>query len=151
MALSSALGMLIGMTPYIGIQNYAAVIVSRLFRLPIYPLIIGVNIANPITIPFIFALTTKFGIWLLNMNVTVDIDWANLNLKMLLNTGKAFLLPFFVGTHVAGAILSVFTYLIVYYIMKMGRGVFAVNTAVDAIKQGGSAIISDDCAHKHKG
>ncbi|MDR0454653.1 MAG: DUF2062 domain-containing protein [Deferribacteraceae bacterium] len=119
MALSCALGMLVGISPYVGLQTYIAIACSSLFKVPIYPVIIGVNLTNPITIPFVFTLTTKFGMWLLNMDITVKIDWSDMNLKTLLSTGKSFFLPFMVGTHVAGIILSVFTYLLVYYIMKM--------------------------------
>ena len=122
MALSCALGILIGFSPYVGLQTLIAIACSALFRIPIYPLIIGVNITNPLFMPLIFALTTKFGVWLLNADIAVNIDWTNLNLKTLASAGKEYLPPFFIGTHVIGVILSVFTYLSVYYIMgRMSR------------------------------
>ena len=118
MALACALGILVGISPYIGLQTYIAIALASLFRLPVYPLIVGVYITNPITIPFIFTATTKFGMWVLGIELDFDIDFAELNMRELLNIGKAVIVPFFVGTHLAGLILSVFTYIIVYYIMK---------------------------------
>ena len=144
MALSCALGILVGVSPYIGLQTYIAIALSTCFRVPIYPLIAGAYITNPFTIPFIFALTTKLGMWILNIEPVFNIDWSNLNMKMLLDTGKTLLLPFFLGTHVAGAILSVFTYIIVYYIMRRYRSVPVVNAAVNTAKQEAGSGIADE-------
>ncbi|MDR2883478.1 MAG: DUF2062 domain-containing protein [Deferribacteraceae bacterium] len=118
MAMSCALGILAGINPYIGLQTYIAITLASIFKLPLYPILAGVYITNPITIPFIFAFTTNVGMWLLNMDVTVDVDWQNLNLRYLYETGKVLLLPFFIGTHFVGFILSVPTYFITYFIMK---------------------------------
>jgi uncharacterized protein (DUF2062 family) len=49
------------------------------------------------------------------------LDWADVTFGEIVNTGKFLILPFFVGTHVAGAILSAFTYLIAYYIVVRYR------------------------------
>ncbi len=144
MALTCALGVLIGMSPYVGFHTYLAIACSTLFRMPIYPLMAGAYITNPFTIPFIYALTTKLGMWLLDMDIAFGIDWSNLNLKVFLNTGKALLIPFIVGTHVAGAILSVFTYIIVYYIMKRYKGRSVVNAAAGAAKQEAGSGVTDE-------
>ena len=75
LAKSSALGALIGISPYVGTQTYIALFVSSYFNLPVYPLMIGVYITNPVTIPFIFAFTTKVGLILLGMDSTFTFDW----------------------------------------------------------------------------
>lgn len=121
LAMASALGILVGFSPYIGLHTYIAIGFSSLFRLPLYPLLIGAYITNPITIPFIYSLTTKFGLWLLNIHVQIDTNWSEINIRTLLSAGKALLVPFIVGSHVAGLILSFFTYFIVYYIVKRYR------------------------------
>ena len=121
MAWASALGMLIGISPYVGVQTYIALLVSGWFNLPVYPLLIGVYITNPITIPFIFGLTTKFGMFLLGMDCVICFDWNNITWHGILETGKALLLPFLVGTHAAGIILSIPTYFIVYFLFKYLR------------------------------
>ncbi len=120
-AWAAALGMLIGISPYVGLQTYMALLVSGWFNLPVYPLLIGVYITNPVTIPFIFGLTTKFGMFLLGRESAAGFDWDNITLSGLAETGRALLLPFFVGTHAAGLILSVFTYFAVYFLAKAFR------------------------------
>ena len=117
-AMAAALGIFIGISPYIGLQTYMALLVSGWFNLPVYPLIVGVYITNPITIPFIFGLTTKFGLIILGMENTIHFDWSNITFSSLWETGKVLFLPFMVGTHVAGILLSTPTYFIVYYLVK---------------------------------
>lgn len=119
LALAAALGMLVGISPYVGFQTYIAIGLSTLFRVPLYPLIIGVYITNPLTIPFIYTATTKFGMWILDVDLDFDFDWDTFNLKTLWEAGKTLFLPFVVGTHVIGAALSVFTYPVVYYIVRL--------------------------------
>lgn len=120
-ALASALGILVGISPYIGLQTYIALALSTIFKLPVYPLIAGVYLTNPITIPIIFALTTKFGFWMLGREFNIDFAWDDVTITSLLEAGKAIFIPFMLGTHMTGIILSIPTYFIVYYIMKYSR------------------------------
>lgn len=120
-AWASVVGVLIGISPYIGLQTYLGLLVAGWFNLPVYPVIIGVYITNPITIPFIFALTTKFGLIILGMENAIHIDWDDLTLSSLLEAGKTLILPFFVGTHLAGILLSIPTFFIVYFLVKIYR------------------------------
>lgn len=118
LAKSSALGMLIGVSPYIGVQTYIALFVSSHFSLPVYPLMVGVYITNPVTIPFIYAFTTKVGLIILGMNDTFAFDWGGISLSSLFEAGKTLFIPFIVGTHVVGIISAVLTYFMVYSIAK---------------------------------
>ena len=93
LAKSSALGALIGISPYVGTQTYIALFVSSYFNLPVYPLMIGVYITNPVTIPFIFAFTTKVGLILLGMDSTFTFDWNNVTLSSLFEAGKTLFIP----------------------------------------------------------
>ena len=54
LAKASAWGALIGISPYVGTQTYIALFVSSYFNLPVYPLMIGVYITNPVTIYLCF-------------------------------------------------------------------------------------------------
>ncbi len=117
LAKSSALGALIGISPYIGTQTYIALFVSSYFNLPVYPLMIGVYITNPVTIPFIFAFTTKVGLMLLGMDSSFTFDWDNVTLSSLFEAGKTLFIPFIVGTHFVGIICAIFTYFIIYFIV----------------------------------
>ena len=94
LAKSSALGALIGISPYVGTQTYIALFVSSYFNLPVYPLMIGVYITNPVTIPFIFAFTTKVGLILLGMDSTFTFDWNNVTLSSLFEAGKTLFIHF---------------------------------------------------------
>lgn len=120
-AWSAVAGCLIGISPYIGLQTYMGLLVAGWFNLPVYPIIIGVYITNPITIPFIFALTTKFGLYVLGMENSIHIDWSNLTFSALFEAGKTLILPFFVGTHLAGILISIPTFFIVYFLVKIYR------------------------------
>ncbi len=77
---------------------------------------IGVYITNPVTIPFIFAFTTKVGLILLGMDSTFTFDWNNVTLSSLFEAGKTLFIPFIVGTHFVGIICAVLTYFIIYFI-----------------------------------
>lgn len=118
LAKASAFGALIGISPYIGAQTYIALFVSSYFNLPIYPLMIGVYITNPITIPFIFAFTTKVGLMLLGMDSSFIFDWDNVTISSLFEAGKTLFIPFIVGTHFVGIVCAFFTYFIIYFIAK---------------------------------
>lgn len=118
LAMSAALGALVGISPYIGLQTYIGLVLSTYLNLPIYPIMIGVYVTNPITIPFIFALTTKFGLIILGMDDAFDFDWHNVTISSLWEAGKTLFIPFIVGTHVAGIISAIATYFIVLYIAK---------------------------------
>lgn len=121
LAKASAFGALIGISPYIGAQTYIALFVSSYFNLPIYPLMIGVYITNPITIPFIFAFTTKVGLMLLGMDSSFTFDWDNVTISSLFEAGKTLFIPFIVGTHFVGIVCAFFTYFIIYFIAKKYR------------------------------
>jgi uncharacterized protein (DUF2062 family) len=117
LAAACAVGILIGISPYFGLHTYLAIGCSTIFRLPVFPILVLSSVTNPLTVPFIYAFTTKLGMKLLGIHLEYDIDWSHISFSELLNAGKVLVIPFFVGTHIAGALLSVFTYFIVYYIV----------------------------------
>lgn len=121
LATAFAVGMLIGLSPYIGFHTAIAVGISFMFNLPIYPLIFGAYITNPFTFIPIYAFTYKFGSWITGQKVINDIDWSNLQILDFFSTAKSFFWPFWLGTHVFGLILSIFTYVFVYYITIIYR------------------------------
>ncbi|MDR2883477.1 MAG: DUF2062 domain-containing protein [Deferribacteraceae bacterium] len=118
LALACAIGIWIGFSPYLGLHTLMAVLASSILRLPIYPILIGAHTVNPFTIPFIYTFTTAVGSTLLGTDLNINLQWDNITLKELWETQKSLLLPFWLGTHVVGAALSIFTYPIVYYIVR---------------------------------
>lgn len=120
-ATASGLGMLIGISPYVGTHTYLALLVSGWFNLPIYPLMIGAYLTNPFTIPFIYGFTTKIGLIILGRDDTFSFDWSNISFHSVIDAGKSLFLPFIIGTHVVGFILAVITYFTVYFLLKKYR------------------------------
>lgn len=116
LARATFLGVLIGISPYIGFHTYIALFCSTFFNLPVYPLILGAYITNPITIPFIYGLTTKFGAFILSREIIVPKDWSSINLSNVKDFFESILLPFLVGTHIIGLVVAVLFYFIVYFI-----------------------------------
>ncbi len=116
LARATFLGVLIGLSPYIGFHTYIALFCSTFFNLPVYPLILGAYITNPITIPFIYGATTKFGAFILGRKIIIPDDWSSINLSNVKDFFESILLPFIVGTHVIGLIAAILSYLIVYFI-----------------------------------
>ncbi|BAI81161.1 conserved hypothetical protein [Deferribacter desulfuricans SSM1] len=121
-ALSSAIGVFIGFSPYLGLHTVLAIAIAYVFNLPIYPLILGAYITNPITFIFIYAFCYKVGLWLTDINTKISIDWNHLTWHDLFTNVKGMLIPFFVGTHVVGVIASIMAYCLVYFVLKKYRG-----------------------------
>ncbi|MCD8493505.1 MAG: DUF2062 domain-containing protein [Geovibrio sp.] len=116
LAISSAVGVFIGFSPYVGFHTALAIGISFIFSLPMYPLLLGAYITNPLTIVFVYALCYRFGKWVLHDHTPIDIDWANISLTEIIEAARSVLLPFFVGTHLIGLIFAVITYFVIYYI-----------------------------------
>ncbi|MCB4204718.1 DUF2062 domain-containing protein [Deferribacterales bacterium Es71-Z0220] len=121
-ALSSAIGMIIGFSPYVGFHTVLAIAFSYFLNLPIYPLILGAYITNPITLIFIYAFCYKVGLILTDTNVDMVLDWTKLNWDIMLHNVKQVLWPFFVGCHIVGVFAAIITYFAVYFIIKRYRG-----------------------------
>ena len=122
LAASFALGMFVGVSPYFGLHTWMCISLASFFRLPVFPMLLVSSITNPVTMAFIYAGTTKVGMLLLGIDTCdIDFNWGDLSFSDVRIMGKTVLLPFFLGTHLVGTILSVFTYFIVYYIVKRYR------------------------------
>ncbi|WP_022852062.1 DUF2062 domain-containing protein [Limisalsivibrio acetivorans] len=119
-AAASAVGIFIGFSPYLGLHTALAIGASFVFSLPLYPLLLGAYITNPLTMVFIYAACYKFGKLFVD-GADLNIDIGNLSLTDLFTTAKAFLPPFMVGTHLLGFLVGIFTYLLIYYIVKKYR------------------------------
>ncbi|MGA1846866.1 DUF2062 domain-containing protein [Deferribacter abyssi] len=117
-ALSAAIGTFIGFSPYFGFHTVMGIAVSYIFNLPIYPVILGAYITNPITVLFIYAFCYKVGLILTDIKVNISIDWKHLTFQDMFNNVKEVFIPFFVGTHVVGIIAAFIVYIIIFYIVK---------------------------------
>ncbi len=60
-----ALGLVINFTPTLGFQIPLAIFLSTLFRVNPLAALAGIQITNPLTAPFVYAVTYRVGKWLL--------------------------------------------------------------------------------------
>jgi uncharacterized protein (DUF2062 family) len=120
-AASAAMGVIVGFSPYIGFHTVIAIGLSFMFNLPLYPLIAGAYITNPLTFIPVYTVCYKFGTWITGKEACMPVDFAHLDFETLTNTAKTFIVPFFVGSHLLGLILGVFAYILTYYIVKKYR------------------------------
>ncbi len=121
-ALSTAVGIFIGFSPYIGLHTALAIGASFIFGLPFYPLIVGAYITNPFTIVPVYTLCYKFGEYVTGQHAVRPPSFSAMTLQSVLHTAKTFFIPFFVGTHLLGLILGAIAYILTYYIVKKYRG-----------------------------
>lgn len=107
MAMACAIGLAIGISPYVGLHTYMAIAASAIFKLPVYQLVLSSHAVNVFTMPFVYAFTTKVGMWMLGIDLVIDFDWRHATLRQVLGVGRQLLLPFFLGSHMV-AVLAAF-------------------------------------------
>lgn len=117
-ALASALGVAVGFSPYIGFHTVLAIGISFMFNLPLYPLIVGAYITNPLTFIPIYTACYKFGELVTGQTAEMQIDFSDMTLNTVFTTAKSFFIPFFTGAHLLGLILGPITYILIYYLVK---------------------------------
>jgi len=117
-AAAAALGIFVGFSPYIGFHTVLAIGLSFIFNLPLYPLIVGAYITNPLTFIPIYTVCYKFGELITGQTAEIPINFSSMSLTTVLTTAKTFVVPFFVGAHLLGLILGAITYILAYYLVK---------------------------------
>lgn len=117
-ATASAIGAVIGFSPYIGFHTVISIGISFVFNLPLYPLIVGAYITNPLTFIPIYTACYKFGELITGQQGSFPSDFSAMSLTTVFATAKSFIVPFFVGAHLLGLIIGVFTYILTYYLVK---------------------------------
>jgi len=121
-AMSCALGVIIGFSPYVGLHTGMAMGTSFICGLPLYPLLIGAYITNPFTLVPVYTVCYKFGVLVTGKHASKIPDFDKMDYTTLMNTAKTFFIPFFVGTHLLGLILAVITYILSYYLVTKYKG-----------------------------
>ncbi|TYB33664.1 MAG: DUF2062 domain-containing protein [Flexistipes sinusarabici] len=118
-SISSAIGVMIGVSPYIGLHTVIAVGASYIFRLPLYPLILGTYINNPLTLVIIYGFCYKVGKFFLQSKAELSINWQNLSYMDFWVNLKTFFWPFFVGTHIMALFAGFITFFFIYAAIKI--------------------------------
>lgn len=97
-AASSAVGVIIGFSPYMGFHTVLAIGISFIFNLPLYPLIVGAYITNPLTFIPLYTLCYKFGELITGQHAELTVDFfSDLTFSTIFTTAKTFIVPFFCG------------------------------------------------------
>jgi uncharacterized protein (DUF2062 family) len=121
-AISFAIGVLIGMSPFLGIHTVMGIIVAWLFKLNKFVTIIGVYITNPWTIVPIYTFATWFGAKLLGIDSIIpSINWNDIKLADIIKELGTLLWPFVVGTTLLGFLSAIVGYIVVYHAVVRNR------------------------------
>jgi len=110
LALSFAVGVLIAISPLIGLHTLMAIAACFFHRFNKFSLFVGVYITNPWTIIPIYTFCTWVGALLTGMDLmSLEVDWASIRFMTILMDLEVIVVPFFVGStvvSVAAALLS---------------------------------------------
>ncbi|MCX7913959.1 MAG: DUF2062 domain-containing protein [Thermodesulfovibrionales bacterium] len=125
MALSFAVGIFIGMSPFLGFHTSIAFVVAWVCNLNKFITIVATYITNPFTIIPVYAFSTWFGAKLLDVeDILPDLNWAEVNFFQILQGMQSLLLPLIVGTFCLGLIFSLAGYIAVYMAVRKYRAFF---------------------------
>ncbi len=111
-----ALGLLINFTPTLGFQIPLALSLSALFRVNPLAALAGIQITNPLTAPFVYALTYRVGKWLLGQRDRTP-ELRELEAMDLVRAGAAL----WVGGLVVGAGAALLAYVVTLWGLRRWR------------------------------
>ncbi len=121
-ALSFAVGVFVGMSPFLGLHTILGIAAAWLFRLNKFVTIGGVYITNPWTIVPIYTFATWFGAKLLGIKQIIpSINWNDISLTYLIVKMRHLLLPFVIGTTLIGLVSALVGYFIIYQAVIRNR------------------------------
>ncbi len=118
-AVAFAVGVFVGMSPFLGVHTLLGIGVSYLFRLNKMVTLIGVFVTNPWTIIPIYTFGTWTGAKLLGINeILPEIDWAHISFFGLMDTFSHLVKPFIVGTMSVGTGAALISYILIFKAVK---------------------------------
>ncbi len=121
-AAAFSVGIFIGMSPLLGIHTLLGIFLAWQLKLNKLVTLIGVYVTNPWTIVPIYTFGTWIGMKILGVEQIIPpIDWSHMTLKILVDDFKHLLLPFIVGSTIAGAGAAVIAYILIYWAVKRNR------------------------------
>ena len=122
-SLGMALGVFVGMSPFIGFHTALAVLLASLFKWSKIGAAVGVLITNPITAPVIYPLTYRLGAMLTGFSE--PIQWSRLLEPVafieLLKNSPMIIIDMLVGGIIVGIPLAIIAYSITYAIVSKAR------------------------------
>jgi uncharacterized protein (DUF2062 family) len=119
MATGMAIGVFIGMTPIIPFHTITAVALAFIFKGSKPAAAIGVWIANPITIPFLYVGSFKAGTLLLNKPIPLDAGFESI--QDLLSLGIDATIAMVTGGALLGILPGIIAYIVTYKFFRAVR------------------------------
>jgi uncharacterized protein (DUF2062 family) len=121
-AASFAVGVFIGMSPFLGIHTILGLAIAWQFRLNKLVTLIGVYVTNPWTIIPIYTFGTWVGARIMGIeSVIPSVDWSQITFFGLLGSFRHLFLPFVVGSTLNGLVAAALGYFLIYTAVKSGR------------------------------
>ena len=113
-ALAFAIGVFMGISPFLGFHTIGAFFLAWLFGLNRLVAVVGVYLNNPWTMVPIYTFCTWVGAKLIGMKQLLpDIDWKNITFMDMIDKLAHLILPFFVGTITVGIVAAITSYFII--------------------------------------
>ncbi len=118
-ALAFALGILIGLSPLLGLQTLLALFIAFAFKLNRAAIIIGTLVNNPWTIPLIYSSEFLVGASLLGSarDTLSGLKWGTFTSLSAFEQIKSILLPLFVGYIPLGIGIAIGAYFVTFRLM----------------------------------
>ncbi len=117
-SLSFAIGVFIGISPFLGLHTLMALAVASMFRLNRLVTLSGAYITNPWTLVPIYTFCTWIGAKLMGYRgLLKGLDFHRINILNIFSTFKNLLLPFFIGTLLVATIAAVITYVVLFKLL----------------------------------
>jgi len=121
-AFAFAVGIFIGISPFLGLHTLMAIAFASILRLNKLVTLAGAFVTNPLTIIPIYSFATWMGTKMTgHENTFSQTNFKEITIINIFSILRELILPFFVGTIAFGLIAGVLSYLFVYYIVKRMR------------------------------
>ncbi len=121
-AFAFAMGVFIGISPFLGLHTVMAILFASLFRLNRLVTLAGAYVTNPWTIIPIYTFATWLGAKMTGYRGAFSqVEFRDLNVVNLFKLLKGLVVPFFVGTLFLGLVAGLASYFIVYHMLKRMR------------------------------
>jgi uncharacterized protein len=122
-AAAFAMGVFIGMSPFLGIHTLLGLTIAWHFKLNKLVTVMGVFVTNPWTIVPIYTFGTWVGARLMGIDSVIPvIDWSHITFFGFLEKFSHLLLPFIIGNMFMSFLSAVISYFVIYRIIKISRG-----------------------------
>ncbi len=115
-----AVGVFIGMTPTVPLHTILAVLIAFIFGKSKLAAAIGVWVANPLALPFIYFLDFKVGQWITGSTPPPLVP-ANFSIQRLIELGWEISYPLLIGGLVTGFLLALPSYFITKRLILLYR------------------------------